>query len=69
LCNIKLLAVAKSEYLNNDNISILLSNFIKGVNQLNLTGLDVLNKENLDVNIYLNDNNNIEPIIITHAEV
>jgi hypothetical protein len=29
----------------------------------------VLNKENEDVNIDLNDNNNIEPVPITHAEV
>ena len=60
LCNIKLLALAKSEYLNNENISILLSNFIKGVNQLNLSGLDLminnkLNKVNGSVLIGIGD--------------
>jgi hypothetical protein len=60
LCNIKLLALAKSEYLNNENISILLSNFIKGVNQFNLSGLELminnkLNKVNGSVLIGIGD--------------
>ena len=42
LCNIKLLAVAKSEYLNPENISILLSNFIGMVNHLSADGLDLM---------------------------
>ena len=47
LCNIKLLAVCKSEYLNSDNISNLFHNFIETANKLNSDGLEIIvnNKE------------------------
>jgi hypothetical protein len=42
LCNIKLLAIAKSEYLNQLNTPALLENFIEGVNKLNSSGLELM---------------------------
>ncbi len=47
LCNIKLLAVCKSEYLNSNNISNFFHNFIETANKLNSDGLEIIvnNKE------------------------
>ena len=42
LCNIKLLAIAKSEDLNPQNVSTLLANFIEGVNKMNVNGMDLM---------------------------
>ena len=45
LCNVKLLAVSKSEFLNHENISKLFGNFIEIANELNSDGLDVVMNE------------------------
>jgi hypothetical protein len=42
LCNIKLLAVSKSEYLNSENITKLLQNFVEISNKLNKEGLEMV---------------------------
>jgi len=42
LCNIKLVAIAKSQDLNPENTSILLSNFIDGINKMSAEGLKIM---------------------------
>lgn len=41
LCNIKLIAVAKSEFLNSENVSLLLKNFIDDANRLSTEGIEM----------------------------
>ena len=47
LCNMKLIAVAKSEYLDSQNISYLLQNFIEISNKLSSNGLYLTIKNQL----------------------